>query len=164
MDVAAAAAAEPRSGANLGRREDPLPGPLTVGIRILRRQRAGQAGTAEARLEVGGVQLPYPLQVFDQRVLDRTWQHGDPVLVACALAHQNLVAAGLDVLHPSHRPVSDLGSRPLDDVRAVDTGGQGSEGEAWWCMRSQRIRVQRLGASGAMFREGFLGELTEHVC
>jgi len=96
-----------RVGANPGRREDPLPAPFTVRIRVFPSQRIRQQDTAEAGREVAHVLRPHALQVHGERFLRLGWQHRDAIpfdtaqgrLVALPLAHEDLVAAELDVFH-----------------------------------------------------------------
>ena len=65
----------------------------------LRSERAGQLDPAGAVAEVGLVLLARAVEVRGQRGLDRGRQHRHPILVALAVADDDLVRREVDVLH-----------------------------------------------------------------
>lgn len=81
-------------------REDPLPGPLPTGVRILSREGRGQLDPTGPGGQVALMQLLDGGDVADQVALDDGRQHRHSVLIALAGADDDLIAGEVDVLDP----------------------------------------------------------------
>src|SRR5439155_9548290 len=79
--------------------EDPLPSPVTPGIRVLASEGAGQLDPACAVPQIGLVLFANALHVGDQSRLDRGRQHRHPVLPPLAVTDHDLVGREVDVFH-----------------------------------------------------------------
>jgi len=71
---------EPRVGRNRRSGEDPLPTPLPIRVRILRRQGVRQQHAAVSVLQVGLVKPSHSRQMLGQGLLQRSRQHRYPAL------------------------------------------------------------------------------------
>ena len=79
--------AEARVGADLRRREDPLPASLAIGVRVLPRQGIRKLNAAESRFQVAIVKAAYTVEVRSEVLFDGAREHGDAILVALALSN-----------------------------------------------------------------------------
>src|SRR6266481_7431202 len=95
--VSAELAGEPVT-ADPGRGKDPLPDPLPPGVLVLSRQRGGELDPTRAGCEVLRVLGADSLEVGHQVGLDDSGQHRDPILVAFAAAHDDLVGVEVYIL------------------------------------------------------------------
>ena len=100
MEVVAAALAGRGVGVDAARREDPLPGPLAVGVRELAGEGIGERDVAGATLEIGQVLALDPREVLLERRGEAVGQDGDAVLSPLAVVDEDLLAGEVDVLDP----------------------------------------------------------------
>ena len=107
-------------------RKHVLPHPLACGARILARERERQPDRAESFVEVDAVQLAHVRELLAQRGRDARRQHRHPILVALAVADEDLAARELDVLHAQPHRLHDAQSgaveqradQPMDALQA----------------------------------------------
>src|SRR5713101_5708462 len=83
-----------------GRREDPLPHPLSPRIRVFPTERRRKLDPPGSALHVTTMLLPHGLQMTSEIRLDHGGQHRHPVLVALAASHDDLIRREVDVLDP----------------------------------------------------------------
>src|SRR5947199_9839161 len=88
-----------------GRREDPLPHPLSPRIRVFPTQRCRKLDPPRSALDVTTMLLPHGLQMTSEIHLDHGGQHRHPVLVALAAAHDDLVRREVNVLYTQAAPL-----------------------------------------------------------
>src|SRR5438552_19180753 len=83
-----------------GRREDPLPHPLSPRIRVFPTQRCRKLDPPRSALHVTTMLLPHGLQMTSEIHLDHGGQHRNPDPVALAAAHDELDSRALADLAP----------------------------------------------------------------
>src|SRR6266404_1764225 len=83
-----------------GRRENILPAPLAVGGWVFYAKRVGQVNLAVACSQFLLVKQLHSFEMFNQRVLKASGEHGHAVLESFALANCDLVLSEIDILNP----------------------------------------------------------------
>src|SRR6267143_5560562 len=99
MDVMTPCHTAVRIDRAISRREHELPAPLVAGARVLARQSMRQPDFAVTFSEIAPMKRAHLAKVRLQRLHDIFRQHGDPVLAAFAVAHQDLAIGEIHVLH-----------------------------------------------------------------
>ena len=117
MEVVAAALARGRVGVDARRREDPLPGPLAAGVRVLPGEGAGEGHVAGAALEVGEVLALDALQVRAQGRDEPGGQDGHPVLSSLSVADDQLLAGEVHVLDAQAAALQQAEAGPVHQGR-----------------------------------------------
>ena len=100
VEVVAAALGGRLVDVDAARREDPLPGPVAVGVRVLAGEGVGQGDEAGGAGEVISVLGADALEVGAQGLGQAAGQDGDAVLAALAVVHGELEAEEVHVLDP----------------------------------------------------------------
>src|SRR2546425_12453864 len=83
-----------------GRREDPLPHPLSPRLRVFPTQPCRKLDPSRSALDVTTMLLPHGLQMTSEIHLDHGGQHRQAVLVSLAAAHDDLVPREVEVPDP----------------------------------------------------------------
>src|SRR5439155_7560490 len=83
-----------------GRREDPLPHPLSACIRVFTSERRRKLDPPGSALDVTAMLRPHGLEMTSEIHLGHGGQHRHPILVALATSHDDLVRREVDVLDP----------------------------------------------------------------
>lgn len=112
LELPAAARVGPRVDGPHRRGKHPLPGPGPAGPRILQRQRVRQQHPPQPVGQILFVQRARPRKLRLQRCDQVLRQHRHPVLAALALAHDQLAARELQVLHAQAQRLQ----QPHDDA------------------------------------------------
>jgi hypothetical protein len=77
--------------------KDPLPTPFAVRVGIFARQRVRKRDAPETCRQIGLVERTNPFEISAEPRNGCRCQHGDPILVALAFAHQHLAPTEVHV-------------------------------------------------------------------
>lgn len=110
------ASAQPGAGigGNLGRGEDPLPGPIPAGRRVFTLECGGHVDGTEPIFEVVFVKPFDAHQVTLESVLGASGQDGDAILLTFSIPDDDLVLGEIELLDPQAHALADAKSGAVE--------------------------------------------------
>lgn len=106
-----------RLALNASRREDPLPSPIGLGAGVFAPELPGQVDRARSRLQVTTVLSLHFDEMSSQRLFRPLRERDDSVTTALTLAHDQLAAIEVRILHPEPEAFEQAQSSAVEEGR-----------------------------------------------